>query len=54
MVVVPSSNPSNLLLKTELGMGHGGPSGRYDYWRDEAFFAAFVIDELGAPTEPVY
>ena len=25
-----------ILLRTELGAGHGGPSGRYDAWRDEA------------------
>jgi oligopeptidase B len=35
-----------LLLKTELGAGHGGPSGRYDAWRDEAMTLAFVIDQL--------
>lgn len=33
-----------LLLKTEMGAGHGGPSGRYDAWRDEAFTLAFIID----------
>ena len=27
--------------------GHGGPSGRYDAWRDEAFVLAFVLDQLG-------
>jgi oligopeptidase B len=43
-----------LLLKTEMGMGHGGPSGRYDVWREQAFVLAFVIDQLGAPTEPVF
>lgn len=32
-----------LLLKTELGAGHGGPSGRYDAWRDEAQVLAFLI-----------
>jgi oligopeptidase B len=31
------------LLKTELGAGHGGPSGRYDAWREEAFIAAWII-----------
>jgi len=43
-----------LLLKTEMGMGHGGPSGRYDVWREQAFVLAFIIDQLGAPTEAVY
>jgi oligopeptidase B len=36
-----------LLLKTELGAGHAGPSGRYDAWRDEAFVLAFVLDQVG-------
>jgi oligopeptidase B len=42
-------NKSNrpILLKTEMGAGHGGPSGRYDAWRDEAFILAFVLDQLG-------
>lgn len=31
-----------MLLKTELGAGHGGPSGRYDAWRDTAFVLAFA------------
>jgi oligopeptidase B len=35
-----------ILLKTELGAGHGGPSGRYDAWRDEALVLAFVIDTV--------
>ena len=35
------------LLKVELGAGHGGPTGRYDSWRDEALVLAFVLTELG-------
>ena len=27
--------------------GHGGPSGRYDAWRDEAIVLAFVCDAVG-------
>jgi oligopeptidase B len=43
-----AANPDNrVLLKTELGAGHGGPSGRYDAWRDEAFVYAFILDALG-------
>jgi oligopeptidase B len=42
-----------LLLKTEMGTGHAGPSGRYDAWREEAFVLAFVIDSVGAPHEPL-
>jgi oligopeptidase B len=37
-----------LLLKTEMGTGHGGPSGRYDAWRDEAFILAFLLDRWSA------
>ena len=36
-----------LLLKTEMGAGHSGPSGRYETWKDEAFVYAFVLNELG-------
>ncbi|HZC25527.1 MAG TPA: prolyl oligopeptidase family serine peptidase, partial [Actinopolymorphaceae bacterium] len=36
-----------VVLKTELGAGHGGPSGRYDAWRDEAAVHAFVLDAVG-------
>ena len=39
------------LLKTEMGAGHSGPSGRYDAWRDEAFVLAFLLTTLGV--EPV-
>ncbi len=34
-------------LKTEMGAGHQGPSGRYDAWKDEAFVYAFALDALG-------
>ncbi|MEU3452566.1 S9 family peptidase [Micromonospora sp. NPDC006766] len=34
------------LLKTEMGAGHGGPSGRYDAWREEAFINAWILDRL--------
>jgi len=46
------------LLKTEMEAGHGGPSGRYDAWREEAFVLAWVLWRLGlhvtgeAPTTP--
>jgi oligopeptidase B len=35
-----------LLLRTEMGAGHGGPSGRYEAWRDEARVLAFVLQTL--------
>ncbi|MBY8871978.1 S9 family peptidase [Micromonospora sp. PLK6-60] len=34
------------LLKTEMGAGHGGPSGRYDAWREEAFINAWTLDRV--------
>ncbi len=37
-----------VLLKVEMGAGHGGPSGRYDAWREEAFVLAFILDAIGA------
>jgi len=33
-------------LKTEMGAGHGGPSGRYDAWRDEAQVLAWTLNEI--------
>jgi len=38
-----------IVLRTELRAGHGGPSGRYDRWREEARVLAFVLDALGVP-----
>ncbi|WP_203785188.1 S9 family peptidase [Paractinoplanes rishiriensis] len=35
------------LLKTEMGAGHAGPSGRYDAWKEESFVAAWTLDVLG-------
>ncbi|GAA5068727.1 oligopeptidase B [Thermocatellispora tengchongensis] len=40
------------LLKTEMGAGHGGRSGRYDAWREEAFTLAWVLDRLGRLDAP--
>ncbi len=36
-----------LLLKTNMGAGHGGASGRYDSLREVAFDYAFVLSQLG-------
>jgi oligopeptidase B len=36
-----------ILLKTQMGAGHGGPSGRYESWREEAFVLAFVSSQMG-------
>ncbi len=38
---------NRLLLKTNMGAGHSGSSGRYDYLREVAFKYAFVLVELG-------
>ena len=35
------------VFKVELGAGHGGPTGRYDAWRDEALVLAFVLSAPG-------
>jgi len=35
------------LLRTEMGAGHQGPSGRYDAWRDEARTQAFILQSVG-------
>jgi oligopeptidase B len=35
-----------LLLRTEMGAGHGGPSGRYEAWRDEARTLTFLLATL--------
>lgn len=40
-----------LLLKTNMGAGHGGASGRYDYLREIAFEYAFLLDRLGLASE---
>ena len=37
-----------LLLKTNMGAGHGGSSGRYDALRETAFDYAFLLGQLGA------
>ena len=34
------------LFKVELGAGHGGPTGRYDAWRDEAFVLAWLLTQI--------
>ncbi|MBX7152152.1 S9 family peptidase [bacterium] len=36
-----------LLLKTNMGAGHGGASGRYDYLKEIAFDYAFILDQVG-------
>jgi oligopeptidase B len=50
VLALRDANADNVaVLKTEMGTGHGGPSGRYDAWRDEAQVLAFVISEIARP-----
>lgn len=41
------SPATRVLLHTELGAGHGGPSGRYEAWKEEALVFAFLLDAFG-------
>ncbi len=44
------TNAANVAyLKSDLESGHGGPSGRYDSWREEAQVLSFVISEISPP-----
>jgi oligopeptidase B len=36
-----------LLLKTNMGAGHGGSSGRYDALKEQAFNMAFILSQMG-------
>jgi oligopeptidase B len=38
------------LLKTEMVAGHGGRSGRYDRWREDALILAWIVTVAGATT----
>jgi oligopeptidase B len=38
------SPQTTVVFKCDMGAGHGGPSGRYDQWRDEAQTLSFAID----------
>ena len=38
--------PRILLLKTQMGSGHFGASGRYERWKETAFNYAFILHEL--------
>jgi oligopeptidase B len=38
---------NRLVLRTNMGAGHGGASGRYDYLREVAFKYAFLLDVIG-------
>lgn len=38
---------SIVLLKTHMGAGHFGSTGRYEYFRELAFYYAYIIDTFG-------
>ena len=38
-----------LLLKANMGAGHGGSSGRYDALRELAFTYSFMLWQMGVP-----
>ena len=40
------------LLRTEMVAGHGGRSGRYDKWHEEALVLAWIVTTAGAPPQP--
>ncbi|CAN5556350.1 hypothetical protein BH18ACT8_BH18ACT8_02670 [soil metagenome] len=42
------TDDSPILLKTEMVAGHGGKSGRYEAWKEQAFMYAWVLDVLGS------
>lgn len=41
------TDDNTLVMKTNMGAGHGGASGRYDYLKEAAFDYAFILDKLG-------
>ncbi len=41
------TDTNRLLLRTNMGAGHGGASGRFDFLREIAFKYAFMLDVLG-------
>ncbi|MDX2200785.1 MAG: S9 family peptidase [Phycisphaerae bacterium] len=42
-----STSDKRIVLKTNMGAGHGGASGRFDRLKEVAFEYAFVLQELG-------
>ena len=43
------TDKNTLLLKANMGAGHGGSSGRYDALRETAFTYAFMLWQMGVP-----
>jgi oligopeptidase B len=46
------TDKNTLILKTNMGAGHGGSSGRYDALRETAFTYSFVLWQMGVPLTP--
>ncbi len=44
---------SRVLFKCEMSAGHGGASGRYDAWREQAEYYSWIIDTAGASHDVV-
>jgi len=44
-----SASGGPFLLKTEMVAGHGGRSGRYDAWREEAMILAWIVSTASQP-----
>lgn len=42
------TDDNDLLLKTNMDAGHGGASGRYERYKEAAFYFAFLLDHAGA------
>jgi oligopeptidase B len=42
-----ATGPGQVVLRTNLGAGHSGASGRYGFLEDEAWVLAWVLDRLG-------
>jgi oligopeptidase B len=42
------------LLKTEMVAGHGGRSGRYDAWREEAFVLTWIVTTAATDPDSTY
>ena len=49
-----TTSSRSILLRTEIDSGHGGPSGRYDAWREEAFVLSVILEmlNLAPPLSP--
>lgn len=45
-----TTSDAPILLWTDLESGHGGPSGRYDAWREEARIMAYIAQVVGLST----